>query len=194
MDETRPEFWDERYAARRMSWDCAGVPRDAQAFIAHEPPGRVVIPGCGSGYDVAAFAAAGWDVTGVEFSAAAIEYARSVVGAAADRIRRDDFFTAELGGPFDVVYERAFLCALPPDRWEDYATRVQQLLRGGGRWVGYFFYGEDDEPPPYPLTPQRARDLLGRQFALEEDRAVSDSLPVYAGGERWQIWRKRGAA
>jgi hypothetical protein len=27
-------------------------------------------------------------------------------------------------------------------------------------------------------------------FALLEERSISDSIPVFAGKERWQVWRR----
>jgi len=35
------------------------------------------------------------------------------------------------------------------------------------------------------------RDLLEPAFERLEDRPVGDSLPVFAGKERWQLWRRR---
>jgi hypothetical protein len=41
-----------------MPWDFGGVP----VFLEkHYGPGRVLIPGCGSGYEIEAFSSAGWD-------------------------------------------------------------------------------------------------------------------------------------
>jgi hypothetical protein len=33
--------------------------------------------------------------------------------------------------------------------------------------------------------------LLDPHFALIEDKAVTDSIPVFQGAERWQVWRRR---
>jgi hypothetical protein len=33
--------------------------------------------------------------------------------------------------------------------------------------------------------------VLGRSFRRVSDEAVSDSLPIFGGKERWQIWEKR---
>jgi SAM-dependent methyltransferase len=184
-------FWDERYRGNRIVWDAGGVPCDAAEFIRTTKPGRVLLPGCGSGYEVAAFVEAGWDAVGVELSPAAIEVARQKIGVHAGRIVCADFFSVLLPEPFDVVYERAFLCAVSPDLWEPYLACVHARLRPGGAFAGYFYYGRDEEPPPYPLTVELADRLLGGRFRREEDRAVADSVAVYADGERWQIWRKR---
>ena len=189
---TDTQFWDDRYRSGRAPWEFNGVPAEARRFIRDRPPGRVLIPGCGSSHDVAAFCRAGWQVTGIELSPAAIEIARATVGVHAGAIRLGDFFSAPLPADFDVLYERAFICAIEPSWWSNYVARVHHLLVPDGLLAGYFYYGGDPEPPPYSLTPASAARLFGGRFRLEVDRPVTDSLPVYAGGERWQEWRKLG--
>lgn len=174
-----------------MPWDCHGVPDKLKVYLSQTPPGRALIPGCGSAYEVAAFHAAGWSVTAIDFSPVAVERAKSILGPLGELVVCGDFFKhAFEPTPFDVVYERTFLCALPPKLWPDYAARMRQLIRPGGKLVGFFLYGEESEPPPYPLTATQAAELFARDFTLTQDELVSDSLPVFAGKERWQEWTR----
>lgn len=193
-DPATAPFWDVRYREGFVPWDARRVPLQLRELIAREPPaGRVLVPGCGSGHDVRAFAQAGWSVEGVDFSPEALEAARPVLGPYADRVRLADFFGPEVRGPYPLVYERAFLCALPRALWKDWAARVADLVAPGGRLAGYFFI----EPgvrrgPPFPLDSQaELQALLGESFEGLEERPVPDSLPVFAGRERWQVWRRR---
>ena len=49
-----------RYAAGKTPWDFGGVPSALKSFLERSSVrGRVLIPGCGSGYEVQAFHAAG---------------------------------------------------------------------------------------------------------------------------------------
>ncbi len=194
MKSTEMEFWDGRYRAGRMPWDFRGVPRALMDWLQRTgKTGRVLIPGCGSGYEVRAFAERGWDVVAVDFSPSAVSRAQTELGALGERVVLADFFGEDFGGAkFDVVYERTFLCSLPPDRWPEYARRVAESLVAGGKLLGFFFYGEEDEPPPFPLTAQQVELVLGKAFKLVSDEAVTDSLPMFAGRERWQVWKKVG--
>ncbi len=197
MESARPEFWEQRYRAGRLPWDAGGVPPALAAFLERtgSGTGRVLIPGCGTGYEVNAFLVAGWKACAIDFAPAAVERARAVLGAAGACVRQADFFADALEAEFDLIYERTFLCSLPPACWENYARRVAALLRPGGALAGIFFHGHEPEPPPYPLTPASSSSLFGAAFELVEDEAIpaADSLPLYAGGERWQVWRRRGA-
>lgn len=194
VDSRDREFWEERYRAGRLPWDLGGEPADLAQALNHElrRPGKVLIPGCGSGYEVRSFAAAGWEVCAIDFAPAAVARARRMLGPLGDRVRLADFFVDPLPGPFDVVYERTFLCSLPPVVWTRYAERIAALLRPGGVLAGIFFYGTDPEPPPHPLTPAEAERLFGRHFRLIADHPIpaGTSLPIYGGAERWQLWER----
>ena len=68
-------FWDERFAAGFTPWD-AGAPAPVLLrWLAALGPGqgrRVLVPGCGSGHEVAALDAAGFAVTAIDYSAQAV--------------------------------------------------------------------------------------------------------------------------
>ena len=80
-DSSKPDFWNTRYASGKTPWDLGGVPAALRSFLSRaRPPGRVLIPGCGSGYEVQAFHEAGFAVTAIDFSSAAIERAGRLLG------------------------------------------------------------------------------------------------------------------
>jgi hypothetical protein len=189
------EFWDSRYRAGRMPWDLVGVPNALTRWLSTFPsPGRALIPGCGSGYEVQAFHDANWDVMAIDYAPAAVARARTGLGALGDKVLLADFFAHDFGEEkFDVIYERTFLCSLPPERWPAYACRMAELLVDRGELVGIFFYGDADKPPPYPLTEETAQRTLGERFIRTVDETVTDSLLLFAGRERWQIWQNRDA-
>ena len=195
-DPAGPEFWDLRYAARFAPWDAGRVPRQLREWVEGAPrPLAVLVPGCGSAWDVRYLAERGWPVTGIDFSAGAIEAARAVLGAHGGRVRQGDVFAPIAGEPFGMVYERAFLCALPRKLWPAWARRMAELVAPGGVLAGFFFIDAGERGPPFPLHDDaELRALLEPAFAREADAPVPDSLPVFAGRERWQVWRRQDAS
>jgi len=194
MDSTQVGFWDERYRAGRMPWDLMGAPPVLAAYLRRSPgPGTALVPGCGSAYEIRTFHEAGWEALAIDFAPAAVDRARTLLGPLGKCVRLADFFTDEFGGPFDLMYERTFLCSLPPALWPDYARRAARLLKPGGRLAGIFFHGDEPEPPPFPLDQETARRLFDPLFTLESDEPApeADSLPIFGGRERWQVWRRR---
>ena len=191
LDPAGPAFWDVRFRERYTPWDAGGVPAAVRDLLAREHARlRVLIPGCGSGYEARAFAEAGHDVVAIDFSAAAIDAARRVLGEREPILVFGDFFEFDFGAPFDLVYERAFLCALPRAHWPRWAGRVAQLLPAGGRLAGFFFWNDAPGGPPFGLKAGELESLLAPCFDRIEDAAVADSIPVFAGRERWQVWRR----
>jgi SAM-dependent methyltransferase len=199
-DPDRPEFWDERFAAGFMPWDQGRVPAALLTFVGRtgHTGGRVLIPGCGSGYEAGWLDAQGLVVTAIDYSPAALERARTVLAPAiaARVLRCADFFTFSAPA-FDWIYERAFLAALPPARWPAWAARLPSLLVSGGEVAG-LFYVADELPasrrgPPFVTTRAELDLLLSDAFECLEDEAVpaADSLAVFAGRERWMRWRLR---
>lgn len=195
-DSSRTVFWSKRWDAGKAPWDLGGIPPSLLAYLnQRHPGGRVLIPGCGSGYEVRAFHEAGHDVTAIEFAATAVAHAKELLGPLGDKVIQANFFKHDFGvNHYDIVYERGFLCSLPMDRWADYAARMASLIAPGGRLLGMFLYGEEPEPPPFPLTEEKAQALLGGSFELLNSARVAGSVPVYEGMERWQEWRRKPVA
>jgi len=199
-DPAQPAFWDERFAAGFTPWDARGVPPAFGRWLDEAGPGagrRVLIPGCGAAYEVAALAARGCEVLAIDYSAVAVERAREVLGEGLGRrVMQADFFAFD-AAPFDWIYERAFLAALPVRLWAAWAERCAGLLRPGGSLAGFFFVDEAAaEPrrgPPFAVTSAELHRLLDPAFDLALDRAVApeESAAVFAGRERWQQWRRR---
>jgi len=192
-DSNQSDFWTVRYAAGKTPWDLGGVPLALKLFLDRSSvPGRVLIPGCGSGYEVQAFHAAGYEVSAIDFSPAAVEQAKRVLGFLAERVVLGDFFTHDFGQRrFELIYERTFLCSMAPSRWPEYVNRMADLLLPGGRLIGVFLYGQrPSSGPPFPLTEPEAEQLFKKRFELLRSEAMSDSLPLFRDMERWQEWLK----
>jgi hypothetical protein len=130
-------------------------------------------------------------VTALDFSPVAVARAREVLGNASVELLCADFFAFAHSHPYELIYERAFLCALPRKLWSDWGRRVADLLPSGGLLAGYFFICDQVKGPPFGILAEQLNDLLARDFSCIEDVAVADSIPVFAGRERWQVWQRR---
>ncbi len=190
-DAARPEFWEKRFRENFTPWDAGRVPKALEKFLRTEPRGqRALIPGCGSGYEVRAFAEAGFETLAIDFAPAAVERARRTLGPLAHLVRLADFFEFDLTRPFDLVYERAFLCSLPRPLRPRYVQRVIELLGPQGRVAGFFFFEDGERGPPFGLRDGELETLLGGYFDRTVNASVSDSIPIFAGKERWQLWAR----
>ena len=193
QDSSKPDFWDTRFRGGVTPWDAGGVPPILEIWLKERTsPLRVLVPGCGTGYEVRAFAERGHDVLAIDFLDAALEAARRELGKLASLVGKGDFFSLQ-EGPFDVVYERAFLCALPRSLWPDWGRRIAELVRPGGELAGFFYFDDNQRGPPFGIAPAQLKALLQENFQLSEEQPVprEQSLPVFQGKEVWQVWKRR---
>ncbi|KQR84706.1 thiopurine S-methyltransferase [Burkholderia sp. Leaf177] len=192
-DANSPEFWDERFDRRFMPWDQAGAPEAFKAFAQEHRDAlkNVLIPGCGSAYEALWLAQEKWRLKAIDFSPSAVSAARLQLGEYADVVEQANFFAYEPPFEPDWIYERAFLCALPRDRWTDYATRMAALLRPGALLAGFYFLGATPSGPPFGIERDALDALLLPHFELVEEQEVTGSISVFAGRERWLTWRRR---
>ena len=187
-----PDFWCKRFGAGLTPWDAGRVPAAFADFIARQPaPLNTLIPGCGSAWEARHLAELGWPVTALDFSPAAVTAARIILGNAPVDLVCADFFAFTPTTPCTLIYERAFLCALPRKLWDDWGRRVAELLPPGGLLAGYFFLCDQAKGPPFGILTGQLDELLTTNFKRIDDAAVDDSIPVFSGSERWQVWLRR---
>ena len=136
------EFWEQRFAQGDTPWDRGEANAQLGAWLAASAlePCRILVPGCGSGYEVAALAKAGFEVTALDYASAAI--ARTAkrlkdAGLKANLVEADAL-AWQPPRAFDAVYEQTCLCALYPDHWRDYADQLHRWLQPGGRLYALF--------------------------------------------------------
>lgn len=191
-DPNSPAFWDERFEQGFTPWDRGGVPQALRGFVAGcERPLRTLIPGCGSAYELAYLCDAGWDATAIDFSPAAVAAGKAAAGQWSARVQQADFFAWEPAQPLELIYERAFLCAMPRAMWEQVAQRWAALLPSGARLAGFFFFDDAPKGPPFGISRAALDALLAPAFSCVGEAAVSDSIPVFEGKERWMVWQRR---
>ncbi len=167
------EFWQQRFEDGNLPWDRGGSNPQLAAWLSSGVlgPGRsVVVPGCGSGHEVAELAAAGCEVTAIDYAPAAVEITR-------ERLRSAGHLTAQVqiadvlqwcpASPCDAVYEQTCLCALHPDHWGRYAEQLFAWLRPSGQLCALFLQARREsaargliEGPPYHCDINAMRALF----------------------------------
>jgi SAM-dependent methyltransferase len=177
------QFWQDRFENRQTPWD-RGAPNPQLArwldegVLAPTTGGRpttILVPGCGSGHEVALLAQRGFDVTGLDYAEAAVRRARDALAASAPaavaaglaRVDLADVLDWRPAAPVDAVYEQTCLCALHPDQWTRYATALQAWLRPEGRLLLLAMQSPKPggaegfvEGPPYHLHIHAVRALF----------------------------------
>lgn len=192
--------WKDAWDEGRTPWDAGASPPVLEKLrrAGELPEGRVLVPGCGAGYDVLTLAGPERHVVGLDLAPGAVEAceARRVEqGFPAEhaQFREGNFFQFEPDEPFDLVVDYTFLCAIEPDRRVEWARKMAEVIVEGGELLTVIFPVVDkpaDEGPPYPLSPELVWQLLKDNFEQITLRPIVESNPGREGKEWLGRWRR----
>lgn len=183
---------------RWAPWDSVGVRDDLVRLVDSDPPpagARTVDLGCGTGANVVYLTRRGYDAVGLDFSPVALEKARARASEAgvADRCR---FVWADLTadpdpdlGTFDLVTDFGTFDDLRPDGRQAMADFVRAVIRPGGRFLLWCFYGRRSDLPWFRLNgpsklapglePGEEEKWFGGDFDIT-DRRIGDGTACFA--------------
>lgn len=203
-------WWDQRYRDGRDGWELGEPAPPLRRFLetdplAPQPPGRVLVPGCGRGHEAALLAARGFAVIGLDISAEALREARRCHGDGSERLR---WLQADLLDPaarraaglepasFSGVVEHTCFCAIDPAQRPAYISAVAELLQPGGWLLGLFWCHNRPDGPPYGSDPhQLEADLEAAGLQPELWQPAQGSACGRDGqlrhGEWLGLWRRR---
>lgn len=146
--------------------------------------GRMALDlGCGLGRNTRWFARQGYQATGIDLSAYAINQARARSSEGAVTFLEGDVLREHIsGGPFDVVYDSGCFHHLPPHRRLSYLRTLENVLKPGGLFgICTFAWGqmgsEEDD-----VTLLRQGHLEGGiAYTMDDLRQVFSSLEFLEG-------------
>jgi len=188
------EFWLERWRQNQIGFhegqpNALLVQHYGQLF--DQSPGRVFLPLCGKTRDIAWLLSKGFEVCGVELSAAAIDQLFEELGATpaiseVDKLKRYsaegiDIFVGDVFdlsaatlGAVDAVYDRAALVALPEDIRKRYSEHLPQITAFAPQLVICFEYDQSlMDGPPFSISEDMVTGLYGSGYTIE-NLAVRD--------------------
>lgn len=189
------DFWENRYQTGDMPWEKGAPSPGLVDFLAAHPDlarGSVCVPGCGSGHDVRAFAAAGFSAHGFDIAPGAMAQAvkkNNNTGLAAS-FSLADFLHDEPPKKYDWLFEHTLFCAIQPTERDEYVRAVLRWLKPGGFYlaVNYIVIAED-QGPPWRTSRDEQRQRFSPHFDLLADW-LPRSYPNREGKE-WMYWWRR---
>ncbi len=199
--------WQNQYLTGQTPWD-RGAPAPAllHYLATHPAPGRVLVPGCGTGQDVMALAQAGaTSVVGLDLAPLAVARAQHFLAAEPRAaVHLGDLFTdchiAPWANSFDLIWEHTCYCAIPPTRRGEYVDAIAAALKPGGHLLGVFFinpWDEGEDPtqgPPFGTALDELHASLAARFDLIEGWLPTAAYPGREGREWCGLFRKKSQA
>jgi SAM-dependent methyltransferase len=194
----KASFWNEKYLNNESNWDLKSASPAFIEMISQKKffsNGRLLISGCGKGYDAVAAAKEGFDVTAVDFSEYAINFARELADRNSVSINfiEEDIFKLDesFKSQFDLVYDYVMYCAINPLRRKEYAEKISSFLKVGGKLLAFLFPVEKREGgPPYGISISEVNNNFSRFLALEYSTKNINSIKPRLGREVIHIYKK----
>ena len=132
MQSDPRSYWQERYANQETKWDMGHVSPPLKAYFDGLPDKniRILIPGCGNGYEADYLMQQGFtNVTMLDIAPEPVARLKTQLSEFVGKslhVEEADFFAHEQ--TYDLIVEQTFFCALPPNFREKYAQQMQKLL------------------------------------------------------------------
>ena len=158
------------------------------------PKSRILILGCGEGFDAIPFAEAGHVVTLVDFSPEAIAKAKQNLAQYPNvSFEVMDVFDVphSWNHSFDLIVEHTLFCAINPDLRNKLITVWKRLLHEEGQILSIFYVMYKQFGPPYGATEFEIRHRLNPHFQFLFWTRAKNSVPRRLGQELFVLAKKR---
>ncbi len=159
--------WEGLYQKGDTGWDKGEASPGLVDFLAARPElprGTVLIPGCGRGHDVRAWAEYGFDATGFDLAPSAVRESTERIAKESlterARVLQGNFLEDEPITQFDWLFEHTLYCAIQPSQRDAYAAAAARWLKPGGQFFAIHYLIPDTEGPPFGCT----RDEVVKRF------------------------------
>jgi SAM-dependent methyltransferase len=189
--------WEGRYRSGDMPWEKGEPSPGLLDFLAAHPElprSSVLVPGCGTGHDVRAWACAGFSAIGLDLAPSAIQLAEERTRAAGltAHYSQADFLVSEPFATFDYLFEHTLFCAINPSQRDAYTQAVLRWLRPGGQFLAIHYMLRDAAEPPHGCTQEELMERFLPHFDLIQG-IVPRSYQNRTGLELLLWWRRKSA-
>lgn len=193
-------FWHQKWQSNQIGFHQEDVhPEFVRYFPSLKEGARVLVPLCGKSKDMIWLAQQGYQVVGVELSEIAakdflkengLTAAVSDVSMKGSVLKRfdcneltitfyvGDFFAFD-AEPFDGLYDRAALIALPPEMRTSYVEHTKGLLieRAQGLVITTVYDQTKASGPPFSVSDEETQELWGSALTFKGEIELIDAEP-----------------
>ncbi|KAJ4810395.1 Thiopurine S-methyltransferase [Rhynchospora pubera] len=190
--------WEKSWEEGTIPWDL-GKPTPVVVHLVQKqslPKGRVLVPGCGTGYDVVALAGPDRYAVGLDMSGTAIEKAKELWASSPNSecfsFLNKDFFNWNPAEQFDLMFDYTFFCALEQALRSAWAMKVGEILKPEGELITLIWVITDQkEGPPFKNDVSDYEEVLFplgfKQIYIEDNELAVNTRK---GREKLVRWKR----
>jgi methyl halide transferase len=187
-------YWENRYKTNDIGWDTGQITTPIKEYIDQikDKSIKILIPGCGNGYEFDYLLNNGFPNIFV------LDYAKTPLDNLSKRnpnfnpnhFIQSDFF--EHQEQYDLIIEQTFFCALDPLLRAVYASKMNTLLRPKGKIIGLLFqFPLTEKGPPYGGSKLEYENLFSPYFKIKTLATAYNSIKPRQGNELFFIFEKK---
>lgn len=145
-------YWQNRYEENEIGWDAGSITTPIKNYFNNiqDKTVKILIPGCGNAHEAAYLFEQGFkNLYLCDWAQAPLDnFAKEHPDFPATQLICADFFELK-EKDFDYVVEQTFFCAIDPKLRQNYAMKMAEILKKGGKLVGLLFavHMEKEGPP-----------------------------------------------
>ena len=190
----KKDYWNDKWHKGLTGWDIGYVSPPIREYIDQikNKNLRILIPGSGNSYEGEyLFRQEFTNIRLLDFSPIPFSNLKKrCPGFPEKALLNEDFFLHS--GEYDLILEQTFFSSLPPERRKDYAIKMHELLKPGGKLAGLLFNIElYSDRPPYGGSEKEYRDLFEPYFRILKLETAYNSIKPRKGNELFMILEKR---
>ncbi|KAI8326492.1 S-adenosyl-L-methionine-dependent methyltransferase [Martensiomyces pterosporus] len=198
--EGNVQRWEEYWAGGGLAYEQGGPSVALKELLEiHNwllPRGRCLIAGCGRGHDVVYMAKRGFDTTGIDICARAIDEAHKVLEASSATVGKvtlavHDFLTFKPSVRFIMAYEYGLFSAIHPSQRQLWAEAYARLITPQGTLIVLLYpMIQRGQSPPYRATMADCERALKRYFVLVRVDSNCQCVEGQEGNELLSVWKR----
>ncbi len=184
-------FWEDKYTNDATGWDIGHISTSLKEYFEQleNKETSILIPGCGNGYEAEFLYNLGFkNVSILDIAEQPLrDFSKRVPGFPKEHLIHVDFFSHN--SQYDLIIEQTFFCALDPVLRNEYAEKMNQLLKANGKLVGLLFnFPLTEKGPPFGGSLQEYKTTFSKLFTIKVLEESYNSIADRSGKELFIIF------
>ena len=192
-------FWNNKYLNKEDGWDIGSptpVFMDYSSKLASKS--KILVPGCGRGYDALYLSSKCHNVDALDFSSVALDFLSKKTHNLKNNLNiiNADFFSLsqKYNNVYDYIFEYTFFCAIDPLLRKDYSQKCSSLLKKNGKIIAIFLPLKNinnNTAPPFQVTINHVHEFFSDNFDIEITECLMNSIAPRKNNEFFAILTKK---